>query len=167
MPAGVSAYIPLANTTIGVAAASVTFSSISSSYRDLVLVITGLNNSTNSSPSLRFNTDTGSNYTTVSMEADGTSTFSGTNSNTSLLSSFNYSTLTTGGISNTIFNIMDYSASDKFKMALARGNYASGAVAFSFGRWVNTGAITTVQVLTGNGTSYAAGATFALFGVSV
>jgi hypothetical protein len=38
MPAGVAAYIPLANITLGSSQASVTFSSISSLYRDLVLI---------------------------------------------------------------------------------------------------------------------------------
>jgi hypothetical protein len=41
MPAGVSAYTALANVTLGSSAANVTFSSISGSYRDLVLIVNG------------------------------------------------------------------------------------------------------------------------------
>jgi hypothetical protein len=64
MPAGVSAYTALANVTLGSSAASVTFSSISQSYRDLVLVITATTSAVDNA-FIRFNSDSGSNYNIV------------------------------------------------------------------------------------------------------
>jgi hypothetical protein len=64
MPAGVSAWTPLANTTLASAANSVTFSGISGAYRDLMLVIQGSTTGP-ANVRMRFNGDTGSNYTFV------------------------------------------------------------------------------------------------------
>ncbi len=55
-------YEPLATTTLGSAASSVTFSSISGSYTDLVVVFSGTAGGGNSNLILTFNSDTGSNY---------------------------------------------------------------------------------------------------------
>jgi hypothetical protein len=48
-------YEPIATTTLGSAAASVTFSSISGSYTDLVLVVTGIGATVTTFPWIRFN----------------------------------------------------------------------------------------------------------------
>jgi hypothetical protein len=65
MPAGVSAITPLANITLGSAAASVTFSSIAATYKDLYLVAqTGLS-SAGQTVNVQFNNDTGANYNTM------------------------------------------------------------------------------------------------------
>jgi len=58
MPAGVSAYVPLANLTLGSSAASVTFSSISQAYKDLVLVIEATTSALDVAI-IRFNSDQG------------------------------------------------------------------------------------------------------------
>lgn len=61
-----TAWVPLATTTLGSATASVTFGSIPSGYRDLVLVMESAISS-NGQMSFRFNGDTGSNYSIVHM----------------------------------------------------------------------------------------------------
>jgi hypothetical protein len=66
-------YEPIATATLGTATASVTFSTISGSYTDLVLVIQRRYGYSNKwyATSIRFNSDTGSNYSSrASMVAE-------------------------------------------------------------------------------------------------
>jgi hypothetical protein len=155
-------YTPLATVTLGSSAASVTFSSIPATYRDLVLVITCRTN-VEAYPSARFNSDTASNYSRVGMSGDGSSTYSysGTLDRVSL-NGYAASSNTTDY--NTILQVMDYSATDKHKTALSRANntgYATDALAL---RWANTAAITSLQVYVTSAT-FNAGSTFSLYGV--
>jgi hypothetical protein len=74
-----TAIIPLANITLGSAAASVTFSSIVGTYRDLLLV-SQLGHVSNNDIRIRFNSDTGSNYNMVYSAGDGGSVYLGNDS---------------------------------------------------------------------------------------
>lgn len=165
MPVGVSAYVALANLTIGSTSATVTFSSISQIYKDLVLIVTGRNASSTSNAALRFNNNTGS-YYVVTMESNGVGTNSTANADTNMPAGLNWSALTTSQDMVAKFDIFDYSATDKQKSVLMRNNNGSEVVALTIGRWPITSAIDTITVRTGNGTSYASGSTFALYGVS-
>jgi hypothetical protein len=63
-----------------------------------------------------------------------------------------------------IFNVIDYSATDKHKVTLSRFNQHDQSVNMIAGRWANTAAINTVtidQLVT----SFASGSTFSLYGV--
>lgn len=155
-------YTPLANVTLSSTASSVTFSSISQSYRDLVLVI---QNSASSGSYLfyNFNGTTTAIYPAVYMGGDGSSAYSSTNN-------FNYFDISFGigsasGLT-VISNIMDYSATDKHKTVLTRTNKSSAGVAAGAGRWANTAAITQISVNQGGYDNFAAGSTFALYGIA-
>lgn len=158
-------YTPLANITLGSAAASVTFSSISQAYKDLVIVFSGSNNSVGSESILmRFNSDAGSNYSDVRMVGTGTSatsaTYTGTGNTPAVSSSstrFNFTT-----------QIMDYSATDKHKTSLSRTNQIDGWVAGFTSRWANTAAITSITLIGSSGSGYvwSTGSTFALYGIA-
>lgn len=159
MPAGVSAYVPLANTTVASTATSITFSSISQSYRDLRLVITG----TSSTPVglfFIFNSDsTSTNYKNVYMLGDGGTASSG-NATSNSWSSMRGSNLTQFEVS-----IMDYSATDKQKPVLLRQNSAADGAFAMAARWYNTAAINSIQLSLGAST-FSAGTTFELFGIT-
>jgi hypothetical protein len=161
MPTAIRA---LANTTLASTASSVTFSSIAGTYRDLILVVNGTTAGA-SSVTLRFNSDTGANYSSVIMEGNGTNAGSGNNaSQTALFNTYAYnSTNTTGSVH--VFNIMDYTATDKHKVVLSRTNNTSLVTAAAAGRWANTAAITTVEVRSLS-SSFAVGTNLSLFGVS-
>jgi hypothetical protein len=159
-------YTPLATVTLGSSASSVTFSSIPATYRDLIVItnqtmVSGAGYDT----SLRFNADSGSNYTNVYALGTGSATGSGTQSLT--FADCGYMTTFVSNSFNRIIQIMDYSATDKHKTLISRASNTAGAeqVAMYANRWANTAAITTVQVLSGSGNSYAAGSTFNLYGV--
>lgn len=159
-----TAITALANTTLGSTASSVTFSSISSSYKDLILVVQTTTAGT-SSITLRFNTDTGANYNSVIMEGNGSSTSSGTNAGTTaLFGTYAYNSTSTNA-SVHVFSIFDYTATDKHKAVLTRTNNTGLIAAAAAGRWANTAAITTVEVRSFS-SSFAVGTTLTLYGVS-
>ena len=150
-------YTPLANTTVSIAAASVAFSNIPATYRDLILV--SRNSMTLMSPLyVRFNNDTGANYAAVRIFNAGSTPTSDTASPAEI----GFNTTTNMGIA----NIMDYSATDKHKSYLTRWGNADGTsyVQFYAARWANTAAITTVNIAPSSGL-ITAGSTFALYGV--
>lgn len=151
-------YTALATVTLGSSAASVTFSSIPATYRDLIVVVEG-NTATSGRPVMRLNGDTGSNYTSVMM-AGGP--YSATTSTTFIDPIPDYSVT---GKFMAVWQIMDSSATDKHKTALVRLNQGGTQVHATAGRWANTNAVTTVAMLTNNGALYAIGTTFSLYGV--
>jgi hypothetical protein len=165
MPAGVSAYTALANVTLGSSAATVTFSSITQVHRDLVLVVSDLKGSTLIDIRMRFNSDTGSNYSYVFAYGDGSSAGSGA-FNPDNQMSLNFTTYaSTTVVHNSRVNIMDYSATDKHKTVVGRADGASTATEMYAQRWASTSAITSLSVYASSGT-FSSGSTFALYGVS-
>lgn len=151
-------YTALANLTLSSTASSVTFSSISSAYRDLYFRIqVGTSGSTDIL--YQFNGDTtAANYPSILMQGDGSSTFSGTASNNRIVSS------STAGDLTASLQIMDYSVTDKHKSLLIRGDTASIKTYAFASRWANTAAVTQV-VFTPAAGSFAVGSSFALYGV--
>ena len=159
-------YIALANTTATGGQSSITFSSIPNTYRDLVLVVNGGRESGTAGVQLRFNSDTGANYSWVTASGNGTSTFSVTQAvegsgNTYYAAGY-YGNFTTTLEHLGIHHIMDYSATDKHKTILSRANRAAFGLDMVAGRWANTNAITSIQVILGGALS---GTTLALYGI--
>jgi len=149
-------YTPLANITLSSSATSITFSSISQSYRDLILVISQPSNAV-SQPAIHFNNTTSAgNYPGVYMSGNGTTASSGTQNEDRIYAAENGYMITT-------CNIMDYSATDKHKTVLSRGNSASGATSATASRWASTSAITTINV---TGGTYVANTVMALYGIA-
>ena len=156
-------YIPLANITLTTAAASVTFSSISQQYRDLIIVHNNfgtVNNDANSY--FRFNSDTGSNYSRRYAFAEGASStrVTGTDGGTTLPV---FGARTTVGLS--ISQITDYSMTDRPKTILTRTDTGNHLVWMSAGRWASNSAITTILLHPSSG-NFAAGFTAAIYGIA-
>jgi len=159
-------YRPLATFTLGSSANSVTFSSIPATYRDLVLVFNGKSTvgAGNDVLGIQINGDTGSNYTVVRMNGNGSSTDSATLSGATggqALIGNNSSTLP-----NVIYQFMDYSATDKHKTFLGRGNDSATNVSATASRWANTAALTSIRVFANSGSNYSVGSTFNLYGIA-
>jgi hypothetical protein len=155
-------YTALANITLGSAAATVTFSSIPATYRDLVLVFNGTRTG-NNNVYFRVNGDTGSNYTGVLAGGNGSTTSSNTTSGTEWLLA--YVGLDVDVSIMAVLNFMDYSATDKHKTALARMNQPATHTVMSAHRWANNAAINQITILAGNN-GYGAGSNFALYGIA-
>jgi len=143
---------------------SVTFTSIDQSYGDLVLVAEGKTVSGGRYVSLQFNSDTGTNYSTVAMYGDGTSAVSYSSSG----DSYAFASETWGSTTNslTLFQIMDYTATDKHTTILTRQNRADGATGATANRWSNTSAVTTISLQFTSGGDFASGASFSLYGIA-
>lgn len=155
-------YTALANVTLGSTVSSVTFSSISGSYRDLMVVVIPVAASTGYGTGLRFNGDSGSNYYNIRVLGNGSTATSSFTPASRAYMNFG-TTIPTSSEAMAIGHIMDYSATNKHKTVLARGDVASNGTEMVTARWDNTAAITSVGVqFLGNGVS---GSTVALYGV--
>lgn len=159
-----SAMVALANITLGSTAATVTFSSIPATYRDLVLVATMTNgNAGNGVAALRYNSDTGTNYTNIGAYGEAPSA-TGSYSNTV---SYQYLSLTSLNATNPTtvkIDILDY-ATDKHKTLIGRTNYPTENTGMLASRWASTSAITSLNIFLNGTATFAAGNTFTLYGI--
>lgn len=156
----------LSTITLQASSSSVNFTGIPSTYRDLILTLTGSPSDT-SYPviALRFNSDSGTNYAYVGMTGNGSTAGAGSNGSQNYLSiGQGYGTgPNTSSIFNTVVYIVDYSTTNKNKLVLSRNNVAGTGVEAQSSRWANTSAITSISVITTSG-AFAAGSTFSLYG---
>ena len=162
-------YTPIATNTLSSAAASVTFSSISSAYTDLVVVASILPSSTSFyTPSLQFNSDTGSNYSGTWIYGQGSSAVSSRNSSQTQMALDNYAATPAVGYPMTvIFNVFNYANTTTYKTVLSRGNdvfSSAGETSATVGLWRSTAAVTSITVK-GNGANFEVGSTFTLYGI--
>lgn len=149
--------VALANVTLGSSASSVTFSSISGNYRDLILMM-NFQGTTTGYCSLTINTDT-ANFTRIYALGNSSGTSSGSASDS------NFGAFTSGFNNTNILQFMDYSATDKHKTILGRTGTGSDEVMMNTIRWASTSAITSIKLDTPSG-DFATGSIFELFGVS-
>lgn len=157
-------YIPLGTFTATSSIASITFSSISQIYQDLVCVVTATNDSTPAVLRMTINGDTANNYTWLSMSGDGSGAYSGTGTiNYIRCSNLAYVDTTTNF--NSIIHLMDYSATNKHKTALVRANNATRASEAFADKWASTSAINEIRFNLSTG-YILAGSTFKLFGIA-
>lgn len=157
-----NAWTPLANLTLGTNQATVTFSSISQSYRDLVLIINSTHTASGNYSSLRANNDSSSNYHSIIMQGNGSSVASQSGTWGEFYPFYGLQEGT--NIFQASINIMDYSATDKHKTFLIRSNATSVATMAQGNRWSNTSAISTLTISSSG--NFASGSTFTLYGVS-
>lgn len=163
MAAG-STYTPIATTALASSATSYTFSSIPSTYTDLVLVASGTSTNAYNS-NLQFNGDTATNYSCTVVSGSGSAASSYRNSSqTSMLIDYNGNF----NSSNTsiIISILNYANTTTYKTALSRANNAAGGVDAVVGLWRSTAAINSIKMAIGGGYSYATGTTFTLYGIA-
>lgn len=167
MPAGVSAFTPLANITLSSTATSLTISNISQSYKDLVLVSTYIYpTSAIQNPRATINNDTASNYKLTYMDAYSTnSTAAGNDNGANFSLSYVGSNLTTSPAFS-IANFFDYTATDKNKHALIKYGIYGGGVGMYYMRWESNAAMNSLQISAQNAVSWQPGTTFILYGVS-
>jgi len=167
MAAG-NTYVALATNTLSSTATSVTFSSISGSYTDLVLVC-AIKPSDTTGPSVlaRFNGDTTTTYSCTVLYGNGTAASSSRRSATDYFRIFDngLSTTATTTITTTITNILNYANTTTYKTGISRGNTSDKGVESCVSLWRSTAAITSIEVLVAAG-GFASGSTFQLFGIA-
>jgi hypothetical protein len=160
-------YEPIATYTAPSAQATITFSSIPSTYTDLVLVANFTQSVAGASARIVFNSDSASsNYSLTEIRGNGTSALS---SRTSSLNFGYYGYYADGSTtvpSIFVVNIMNYANATTFKTYISRANTSSAATEALVGLWRKTPeAITTIALSIDAGYTYSTGSTFTLYGI--
>jgi hypothetical protein len=150
-------YEKIATTTLGSNTTDITFSSISGSYTDIVLVCHYASQLNDYNFRIRFNGDTGNNYSKTDVMGSPSGATSGRLSNYSsiFLTQQVGAGTTLSNPGDTIAHIMNYSNTTTYKTALIRANAVKndGAMAteVDVGLWRNTAAITSITFGTTSG----------------
>lgn len=156
-------YEPITTNTLGSASSSVTFSSIPSTYTDLIIIINGTLTTGNANINLNFNNDTSATYSATWLGGNGTSALSSKNVGNNLMVTTYYGTpSSTNGTF--ILNVLNYSNTTTYKTVLARMNNASDGTTATIGLWRNTSAVNQIALIAGSST-FTAGSTFTLYGI--
>ena len=158
----VSAYEVISTQTLGSAAATVTMSSIPSTYTDLVLVIgNGGNSVGGENLYMRFNGDTASNYSNTRLVSGGGGIGSYRDSGSTVI---NVGAIyTTADPLTHMSHINNYSNSTTYTTVLCRNNTPSNVAAHA-GLWRSTAAITSIT-FSASGGNFTVGSTFTLYGI--
>jgi hypothetical protein len=161
-------YEPIATTTGTGSSTSITFSSIPSTYTDLVLVCSVIVPSS-SSIAIQFNSDTGNNYSYTVLDSDGATASSNRQTNVNVINLAGWSSNlgSTTSPSPIICHINNYSNNTTFKTGLVRSTAygtSSSCVDAFVGTWRNTATITSVRVFSSSA-NLATSSTFTLYGI--
>jgi hypothetical protein len=167
MAAG-STYTPIATYTSGSAFSNYTFTSIPSTYTDLILVGNFGTTSGGANIALQVGNgsiDTGSNYSFTYLRGDGSSAASGRASNQAQIY-IDYSAYAGNAINAVyIWQIQNYSNTTTNKTILGRANTASVGTNACVGLWRSTSAINQIKI-DPQSTTFLANSTFTLYGIA-
>ena len=156
-----STMTPIATQTLTANASSITFSSIPQDYTDLILVTSGASQPAGGGAAfLRFNGDTGTNYSYLYMFGSGSATSTGRFSNTTGVPTNRHNTTEGGGMG----HIMNYSNTTTYKTTISHGAGNNIAIAYT-GSWRSTAAITSITIFPESGPGWATGFTATLYGI--
>ena len=160
-------YTPITSQTLSSATNSVTFSSISGTYTDLVVVCNSTISNNGGGAYMAFNGDTsGTNYSQTFLY--GTGSAAGSTRTTNSVGTANWVGGQIGGMSNTtpstyVINVINYSNTTTYKTILSRSSdlYTEASVNL----WRNTAAITSIIIGAQGAYTFSAGSTFTLYGI--
>lgn len=158
-----STYDKIAAYTAPSSVTSYTFSSIPSTYTDLVIVASGVGTG-DIDVSARFNGDSGANYSRTMLGGYAGSAMSSRGSGLTFFRLSWVAYWEASGRSNSIAHVMNYSNTTTHKTVLTRGNNANQGVDTQVALWRNTAAITSIEIFT-SAFAFATGSTFTLYGI--
>ena len=156
-----STYTPIATYTVSSAQTSYTFTSIPSTYTDLILVGSATTN-TSVDIWLRFNGDSAStNYSRTFVYGDGSSALSGRTSNASNIGAAYGSTSS----STFVIQLMNYSNTTTYKSLISRYGPSNVVSVGLVGLWRSTAAINQIEISCNGSDTMSAGSTLTLYGI--
>jgi hypothetical protein len=148
------------------ASASITFSSIPSTYKHLQIRAIA-RTASGTGAFLQYNSDTGTNYTRHYVEGNGTAASSGSGTSTTKIDYIQaVSNANINGVN--IVDILDYTNTNKYKTTRILQGYdanGTGNIGLGSGLWMSTSAISTITITTSNGANFATTTQFALYGI--
>ena len=166
MAAG-STYTPIETQVLNSTTSTITLGSggtIPQTYTDLVLICNAKGDDVNGTIQMRFNGDTGNNYSNIRVYGytSGVGSDNGTNITWMQLED-------PGGFFTSQFvvcraNIMNYSNTTTFKTVLNRGDETYNVAMNYVNNWNSTSAITSIT-LYGGSSNFVAGSSFTLYGI--
>ena len=174
LTAAPTSYESIATVSVGGGgSSSVTFSSIPATYTHLQIrgiARTDRSAAKQDAARIRFNSDTGSNYTLHYLLGDGTSATAG--ASTSITSTFSDG-FTCAGVASSIFgvaviDILDYKNTNKYKTMRSLSAWddnGDGRVWLESGVWMDTSAISTITFTPNAGSNFVQYTQFALYGI--
>jgi hypothetical protein len=157
-------YEPIQSYTLGTAAADITLSSIAASWTDLRLVFTCPATASSAGVRVRFNSDSGTNYSFTQLFGDGSTAYSARSTSVSYLYLIDTNT------SQPVFGSMDVFsyAGSTFKTALLERSMdrnGAGTVGRNVGLWRSTSAITSIYIYNDSAINFPIGTTATLYGI--
>jgi hypothetical protein len=169
--AAVGDYESIQTVTVGAGGSStISFTSIPSTYKHLQLRVLNQWSANDRSALIRFNSDSGSNYSYHWLTGDGSSaTASAGTSATVIEYMYNFgSGYSSSYFGASVLDILDYANTNKYKTTRALSGFdynGSGRVQFQSGSWRNSGsAISSITITTQSGT-FLEKSSFALYGI--
>lgn len=164
--AAAQTYEPIATQTLGSAVATVTFSSIPSTYTDIILVSVPISAAAQDMY-FRINGDSGTNYSRVILYGTGSAAGSTLASNQTLGMANYYGNPDPVTKSNQTLHFMNYSNSTTYKSILVRANNAAGGTDAMLNLWRSTSAITSIELRVSPSATvnFSTGSVFTLYGI--
>jgi hypothetical protein len=158
-------YEPISTTTLGSANGTITFSSIPSTYTDLILVLVGTKVSSGSSVLLRFNSNSNTDYSFTIIKGDGSTASSSVVTNNTAINLTQATDMPTSPPHFYKVDIFGYAGSTNKSLLWRQNgdNNGSGAVSNGVGLWRSTSAINRIDIQ--GGSTYSIGTTATLYGV--
>lgn len=169
MAAG-STYTLISSQTLGSSASTVTFSSIPSTYTDLVLIasarVTGGQNSDGMDVYCYLNSDSGANYSNTQFYGNGSSASSNRGTNWTAV----YAGVSSNGSQNSwptiVLNINNYANTTTYKTVLSRADSPIAYTTTKVSLWRNTSAINSLTFFPELSLSFVSGSIFSLYGIA-
>ena len=153
--------------TLGSATSTISFTGISGSYTDIVLIF-GYKSNTTNQPTLKltFNGST-TGYSGTQLTGNGYAAASYRNTSAAFISIARVVGVptTVGGMATIIMNFQNYSNTTTYKTVLARPSAAESGVEADVGLWQNTAAITQIDITTATSNDFATGSVVTLYGI--
>jgi hypothetical protein len=163
-------YQSIATTTVGGGgSATISFTSIPATYQHLQIRVMCQINVGDADFGIRFNSDTGTNYSKhqIYTYGSGAPLATGSSSTTSIPGGSSYTNgANTFGVA--IIDILDYANTSKYKTArVLTGTDVNGTGFLSFrsGLWQNTNAVSRIDLVQTSGSSFQQYSSFALYGI--
>jgi hypothetical protein len=159
-------YDKIATTTLGSANATITFSSISSAYTDLKLILVVASTSVATNVQVQFNSDTATNYSSTYLNSNGVAAATGRNTSATNIQFTDVTATSTTVPQTYTLDIFSYAGStNKTVIGTSSQDYnGSGSTANIIGLWRSTSAITSITIKTSGAPTFSTGTIATIYG---
>lgn len=164
MAAGAT-YTPIASFTVSTATPTVTFSSISGAYTDLIFIGSFTAAAATQTVNMQVNGSTTTIYSFTYLTGNGSVAASARSSADDRFAAGWTGTSTTNMENNYVCNLMNYSNTTTYKTFLSQASAVTRFASAQVGLWRSTAAITSISVTPG-GNNWVVGSSFAIYGIA-